>query len=108
MAIKPVLLLLCLSLDVLFMVGQSHIEIKSLVSLRESKANKSMLSSAVIDPKHEVARGIRHVLHGGIPLPRKHRAGSEELACVGIFQSNFAFLLERDDLEPTRPDFIGL
>jgi hypothetical protein len=48
--------LLLLPPHMLFVIQKRHVEIKRLVSLRESQTHERVLSTPILDPQHEVPR----------------------------------------------------
>lgn len=99
---------LVLSPNVLVVIRQGHIEIKSLIPLSKAQPNKGMFPSSVLNFQHEVPRRVEGRLHGALPLTGINKTSSEELPGVGILESNLASGIAGNDSKSTRPDLVGL
>lgn len=95
-------------LDILLVIRQGDIEIKGLIPLTESQAYEGVLPAAILDPEHEVARGIEDGLDGGVALAGIDEAGGEEIAGIGVLEADLAAGVAGDDAEAAGPDLVGL
>lgn len=101
-------ILLMIPPDVLLMVGQCHIEIKSFIPLRETQPYKGVLTPTILDLQNEVSRRVKNGLDGVLPLTRVNKTSSEEFAGVGIFQPDLTSVLAGHNPKAAGPDLIGL
>ena len=71
-------LLLLLPPHMLLVIRKRHIEIESLISLRESQPNKRVLPAPILNFQNEIPRGIKNSLHRGLPrLTWQYKARGE-------------------------------
>lgn len=101
-------LLLVLSLNILFMIRQRHIEIKRLIPLIKPQPDERMLPSPILDLKHEIPGRIEHSLDRILPLAGMNKARREKITGVRIFQPDLTSVLTRHHPQPTGPDLVGL